>query len=183
MHSTVSDGSLPVPELVRAVHAAGVEAFALTDHDSVAGWETTRREAERLGLRTLPGVEVSTRGSDMEHHILGYGFDPEHEGLCAMFDELRERRRHAISQLGASNSMPGSFAAWAYPTILPRTLTPDRDEALSDITIVAAAPTPISRASDMPWPTMPAATAFAPSNRWPIPGGRPTSTWRCWPRV
>ena len=38
MHSTVSDGSLPVRELVRAVHASGVEVFALTDHDSVQGF-------------------------------------------------------------------------------------------------------------------------------------------------
>ena len=71
MHSTVSDGSLPVRELVRAVHHAGVEAFVLTDHDSAAGWGEARDEAERLGLRTLPGVEISTRGGDLEHHILG----------------------------------------------------------------------------------------------------------------
>lgn len=99
MHSTVSDGSLEVEELVRAVHAAGVEAFALTDHDSVRGWPRAREAASELGLRTLPGVEISTQAGDLEHHILGYGFDPEDAGLREMFDELSLQRRGRIPLL------------------------------------------------------------------------------------
>jgi len=41
----------------------------------------------------LSGVEVSTREGDLEHHILGYGFDASHPGLRAMFAELAEQRR------------------------------------------------------------------------------------------
>lgn len=99
MHSTVSDGSMGVAELVEAVQAAGVTAFALTDHDSVRGWKQAREAAQRSGLRTLPGVEISTRADDLEHHILGYGFDPEHAGLCEMFEELQEQRRSRIPRL------------------------------------------------------------------------------------
>ena len=99
MHSTFSDGTLPVGELVRAVHAAGVAAFVLTDHDSTDGWEEARVEAARLGLETLPGVEVSTRDGDFEHHILGYGFDPSHLGLRRMFQELVQQRRARLHEM------------------------------------------------------------------------------------
>jgi predicted metal-dependent phosphoesterase TrpH len=99
MHSTVSDGSLSVAELVRSVHAAGVAAFVLTDHDSVAGWEQTSELAGQLGLRTLPGVEISTQADGIEHHILGYGFDPDDAGLRRMFGDLQEKRRLRIPQL------------------------------------------------------------------------------------
>jgi predicted metal-dependent phosphoesterase TrpH len=78
MHSTVSDGSFPVPELVAMVEAAGVSVFALTDHDSVDGLAPARAEAERRGLTLINGVELSTRFETMELHILGYGFDPSH---------------------------------------------------------------------------------------------------------
>jgi predicted metal-dependent phosphoesterase TrpH len=78
MHSTVSDGSLEVGDLVRAVHEAGVSAFALTDHDSVDGLVLARKTADAFGLRTISGIEVSTHLDGAPLHILGYGFDPEH---------------------------------------------------------------------------------------------------------
>jgi len=96
MHSTVSDGTLGVAELVAAVHAAGVSAFALTDHDSLEGLPQARRSADELGMRTLSGVEISTRARDVEHHILGYGFDPQHAGLCEMLETLQLRRRERL---------------------------------------------------------------------------------------
>jgi predicted metal-dependent phosphoesterase TrpH len=78
MHSTVSDGSFSVPELVAMVEAAGVSVFALTDHDSVDGLALAREEASKRGLTMINGVELSTRHGNMELHILGYGFDPAH---------------------------------------------------------------------------------------------------------
>lgn len=93
MHSTVSDGSLRVPELVAAVHASGVGVFALTDHDSVDGLPVAREHARRLGLELINGVEVSTRHDGIELHILGYGFDPEHPLLCEKLS-LQKSARH-----------------------------------------------------------------------------------------
>lgn len=70
-HSTASDGALPPADAVRAAHAAGLAAFALTDHDTLAGIPEAQREADALGLRLVPGVELSVhRGSD-EVHLLG----------------------------------------------------------------------------------------------------------------
>jgi predicted metal-dependent phosphoesterase TrpH len=70
-HSTASDGALAPAAAVRAAHAAGLSAFALTDHDTLAGIAEAQAEADALGLRLVPGVELSVhRGSD-EVHVLG----------------------------------------------------------------------------------------------------------------
>jgi len=99
MHSTVSDGSLPVAELVSVVHAAGVSAFALTDHDTVEGLPVAREAAQKLGLTLINGVELSTRHDNIELHILGYGFDSEHPVLrekLALQQQARHRRLPAL---------------------------------------------------------------------------------------
>ncbi|MFT3926232.1 MAG: PHP domain-containing protein [Myxococcales bacterium] len=99
MHSTCSDGSMQVAELVAAVRDAGVAVFALTDHDTVAGLAEAKRLADAYGLRLLPGVELSTRLENLELHILGYGFDPEHTGLVQHLQEQREARQNRIPAL------------------------------------------------------------------------------------
>ena len=57
-HSTASDGVLSPAEVVRLAHKNGVQAMALTDHDTVDGLEEARLEAERLGIRFVGGVEL-----------------------------------------------------------------------------------------------------------------------------
>lgn len=99
MHSTVSDGSLPVEELVTAVHAAGVAVFALTDHDSVDGLPIARERAARLGIELIAGVELSTRHDNLELHILGYGFDPEHPLLVEKLTQQKAARHQRLPAL------------------------------------------------------------------------------------
>jgi predicted metal-dependent phosphoesterase TrpH len=99
MHSRCSDGTLEVEALVEAVHAAGVEVFALTDHDTLEGLERAEAVARRLGLRLVPGVEISSRLGDLELHILGYGFDPAHPGLARALAGQQAARRGRIPQI------------------------------------------------------------------------------------
>ncbi len=101
MHSTASDGSLPVRELVRAVHEAGVSAFALTDHDTLDGMEEAADEARRLGLVHVTGVEISTRIDQLELHILGYGFDVAHPALVTALEGQKAARHARIPKLVA----------------------------------------------------------------------------------
>lgn len=99
MHSTCSDGSLSVPDLVDAVHAAGVSTFALTDHDTVAGLSEAGVRARALGMTLVTGVEISTRFETLELHILGYGFDVAHPGLIEKLEAQREARINRIPAL------------------------------------------------------------------------------------
>jgi predicted metal-dependent phosphoesterase TrpH len=96
MHSRCSDGSLEVESLVDAVHAAGVSVFALTDHDTLMGVARAAERAAALGLRAIPGVEISTRLETLELHILGYGFDPTNAALNAALVGQREAREGRI---------------------------------------------------------------------------------------
>lgn len=101
MHSTHSDGTLSTHALVHAVHAAGVSAFSLTDHDTVAGIAEATSLAAALGLRTLPGIELSTELDGLSVHMLGYAFDPADAGLTEMLARLRHARHARIPRLVA----------------------------------------------------------------------------------
>lgn len=70
-HSTASDGALPPAAAVQAAHAAGLAAFALTDHDTLAGIPEAQATADALGLRLVPGVELSVHRGAEEVHVLG----------------------------------------------------------------------------------------------------------------
>lgn len=70
-HSTASDGSAAPAAAVELAHQAGVAAFALTDHDTMAGIDAAQEAAVRLGLRFIPGVELSVHQDAQEVHLLG----------------------------------------------------------------------------------------------------------------
>lgn len=68
-HSRASDGTQSPEELVRAAAAAGLDVLALTDHDTAAGWARAAQEAERVGVRLVRGMELSTRHDG--HGVIG----------------------------------------------------------------------------------------------------------------
>ena len=92
MHSTASDGTDTPLRLAEKAKAAGIEVFALTDHDTVAGAEQL---AGRLpeGVTFVPGIEFSCRMDTGKCHILGYRCDTSHPAFQAAIREgaaLRE---------------------------------------------------------------------------------------------
>ncbi len=70
-HSTASDGSQSPTVAVETAHGAGLTALALTDHDTLGGMPEAQVAADALGLRLVPGVELSVHQSDHEVHLLG----------------------------------------------------------------------------------------------------------------
>lgn len=73
--------------------AAGLDAVALTDHDSTAGWGEAAEAARGLGLVFVPGMEVSCRTPDgISVHLLSYLHDPAHPGLLAEIAKSRAAR-------------------------------------------------------------------------------------------
>jgi predicted metal-dependent phosphoesterase TrpH len=98
-HSIHSDGTLPPAEVVANAREAGVELFALTDHDSVSGVAEALAAAD--GLRLIPAVELSSVHAEHEDlHILGYGVDHTDATLLATLEDFRAdraRRIHAMA--------------------------------------------------------------------------------------
>ena len=81
-HSTASDGTFSPADLAAEAHKAGLSLFALTDHDTVAGVAEAQQAGSALGIRVLPGIEISVEWQPGELHLLGLGIDIEN-AVCA----------------------------------------------------------------------------------------------------
>lgn len=90
LHTNASDGAMTPDALVSQLKALDMEAFAVTDHDTMAGVPEAARAAGRLGMRMIPGVELST-GGQVEIHVLGY-FSKAPESIQARLSELQRQR-------------------------------------------------------------------------------------------
>jgi predicted metal-dependent phosphoesterase TrpH len=71
--------------------AAGLDAVALTDHDTVAG-HAEARQALPAGLTLIPGMELSCRHDGRSVHLLAYLFDPAEPALAAELARVRAHR-------------------------------------------------------------------------------------------
>lgn len=79
-HTTESDGTLSPSELIQAAVDARLDAIAITDHDTFAGFEKAVPFAKAAGLPVYRGIELSTAlGHPKERaiHLLGYFFKEE----------------------------------------------------------------------------------------------------------
>lgn len=92
-HSTASDGSVPPYELIVQAKEAGLQAVALTDHDTVAGLEEAMRAGNDAGIEVIPGCELSVVTPAAKMHILGLWLPVNPAGLMDSLNELM-RLRH-----------------------------------------------------------------------------------------
>jgi predicted metal-dependent phosphoesterase TrpH len=99
-HTDESDGTLSPGQLVRAAVDMGLEALAVTDHDTFAGYDRAAGPARAAGLDLVCGIEVSTKlrnpatGYGKAVHVLGYFLDgvPTTEFRLWLGDMQQSRR-------------------------------------------------------------------------------------------
>jgi len=105
-HSTISDGSDPPERIPELAAEAGCSAVALTDHDSLAGLELARKRASELGIRLVPGCEISCQsdGQGGSLHVLVYFIEddggPLAEELVRLQADRLQRNRRLAERLG-----------------------------------------------------------------------------------
>jgi predicted metal-dependent phosphoesterase TrpH len=103
VHSNASDGTDPPGDLVRkawalALEGAPLDGIALTDHDTIAGYDDAAAALAALGgpperqFVVVPGAEISCILGDVSLHLLGYLFDPANPPLVAELQLLRTDR-------------------------------------------------------------------------------------------
>ena len=92
IHSTASDGTLSPLSLVELAARNGVDIIALADHDSVSGVAAATQAGVALGVRVVPGVELSAARADQSIHILGYFVDVDDEHFRSELAALRAAR-------------------------------------------------------------------------------------------
>jgi predicted metal-dependent phosphoesterase TrpH len=93
-HTTASDGALEPLELIRRAAERGVTQLAITDHDTVAGFQSVVGHYTQVcpDVTLIPGVEMSCRWSGTTIHILGLGIDCEHPVMVAGLAQLADAR-------------------------------------------------------------------------------------------
>lgn len=105
VHSTASDGTYTPAELVQLAVSAGLSAFALTDHDTIAGISEAKLAAADCGCEVISGVELSCDYNGREVHMVGLFIDetdPTLQAELASFNERRiERNKEMVRRLQA----------------------------------------------------------------------------------
>jgi len=92
LHTTASDGVMSPSEIVRYAKTKGLQAIAITDHDTIEGLGEGLSEGERIGLEVIPGIEISAEHSPGSMHLLGYLFDIDHPLLKDRLAHLQKAR-------------------------------------------------------------------------------------------
>lgn len=98
-HSTCSDGTFSVEELLLHAQKNGIQGLSITDHDTVGAYPEALTLGKKLGIQVIPGVEFSAHFKEKSVHILGYSFDftsPSLQSLCERHRLRREERNHLI---------------------------------------------------------------------------------------
>ncbi|MGH9571913.1 MAG: PHP domain-containing protein, partial [Candidatus Acidiferrales bacterium] len=71
-HTTASDGTTAPSDLIEQALNAGLEAIAITDHDTFAGYDEASPIAAGAALDLVCGIELSTKYNKRSIHLLGY---------------------------------------------------------------------------------------------------------------
>lgn len=92
-HTTLSDGSLGIEEVIAQAKRMQLDVLAITDHDTLSSSSRAQILGERYGIKIIPAVELSAwdKKRNMKVHILCYAPQkPDRlEGLCIKSCSIR----------------------------------------------------------------------------------------------
>ncbi|KAH3743410.1 error-prone DNA polymerase [Pelomyxa schiedti] len=137
-HTTASDGTYTPAQLVQVARDLGIKVLGVTDHDTLAGLDEAEREAQALGIKFVPGVEVSLRFTrpffvGTLHYLL---YIPASLFHNAQFREEAEHvlslaRGHALNKARVDKINALFGPAGAIKQVLKTDLTVEEIEALA----------------------------------------------------
>jgi predicted metal-dependent phosphoesterase TrpH len=87
---------------------AGVTVLAVTDHDTLDGVTAAIAAGRALGVRVVPGVELSVSPPSGSMHLLGYLREPAPAALAARLQELRAAREARARRMVARLAEAGA---------------------------------------------------------------------------
>ena len=99
LHSIHSDGTFEVKEIVERAESIGLDTLALTDHDTVNGWDEMKSQCQSANIRWIPGIELSTSHAGQEIHLLGYFSSDDLSVLPEKLEAFQIRRRNRIREI------------------------------------------------------------------------------------
>lgn len=101
-HTTLSDGSLGIEDVISQAKRMGLDFISITDHDTMSSISRAKVLGERYGIQTIPGVELSAwdKKRNRKVHILCYAPQkPDRlEGICIKACEIRKQCANEMVQ-------------------------------------------------------------------------------------
>lgn len=98
IHSSFSDGECTPQEIVMLSREKNVDIIALTDHNNTLGIDDAIYTGKKLGVKVIPGVELSTIYNKSKVHVLGYFKDDSYKDELLIYI-LKNVKEHKISPI------------------------------------------------------------------------------------
>jgi len=99
VHTNISDSTFSPEKVIELAKLKGLDAIAITDHDTCAAIAPAIVIAKDMDIEIIPGVELTAELDDDEIHMLGYFIDWQNETFTKKLEELcrvREERAKEI---------------------------------------------------------------------------------------
>jgi len=98
-HTIYSDGDLDVLGNVEKAIEVGLDAIAITDHDSIESWRDI--DKQQYDIPVFKGVEISTYHKDDVVHILGYYLNDggDYSELEMFLEKTRKLRLERLTRM------------------------------------------------------------------------------------
>ena len=111
-HSNASDGTDSPATLIDKAIERGINVLALTDHDTVAGWNEAitalSSHSQSSNLKLVLGSEISCQDKDgTSIHMLGLLFDENYQPLISELEKTRENRLTRMERIVARLNAAG----------------------------------------------------------------------------
>ena len=136
-HTTASDGEYSPTELVTLGKELGLQAIGVTDHDTLNGLAEALATGEKLGIRVVPGVEVSLRFrrpyfTGTLHYLLYIPYDLlQDEDFRQMATEIFSQGRGGGLVRARVQAINAEFGPNGNQPLLKQDLTAEEIEALA----------------------------------------------------
>lgn len=124
MHTVYSDGKLQPNALMEQAIAIGLKGLAITDHHSISGYQIALDWLEDWKWNNpganVPylwsGVEINAKLLDIEVHILGYSFEPQHPSMKPYIQrKITTGEEYQATNVISAIKKAGGLAVLAHP--------------------------------------------------------------------
>lgn len=98
-HTNASDGLLSPAKLVEYASIKGLQAVAITDHDTTDGIDEAIEAGKMYKVDVIPGIELNSQIDNHEIHILGYFINKKSNDLQNVLLKMRDSRKSRTEKM------------------------------------------------------------------------------------
>lgn len=69
-----------------------LDFVSITDHDTLKGYRTALKSADKYSVELLPGIEITADFEGVECHLLSYCFDPDNKAVKQLLSDHNRAR-------------------------------------------------------------------------------------------